>query len=289
MEAFAAGAGVVGDFVALVPRCFQAVEGQLKKIGIPLLALRVFTGLEPAEKRRVFLVGQAVGREVFGGECDGFFQRRLPLGERLGGNGKHEVEVHVVEARLAQDFIRTLGLLRAVDAPEDGQQRRVPRLHAHADPVDAQRAEQARFFQRNRRRVHLQRPFRERAQVQSLAHPREQVIQLRRGKRARGAAAEENRLRLQGVARGFPVEFRQQGVQKPLRLILIRCFLIEGAVRADFQAERDVDVKMAGWRHRESLTQRRQDAKKRFALLAWAERDVVAAKAVLATAPEIGE
>ena len=78
--------------------------------------------LQLAKQRRVVLVGQLVGGKMLRLQRDGAPQRLLPLGRRLAGNGKDEIEVEIVEAGLAQHRHALVCHCRGMDAAETLQQ-----------------------------------------------------------------------------------------------------------------------------------------------------------------------
>ena len=70
---------------SLLERCHR----QFKKARFRFIVREKFTTLESCEKLGVLFVGEAVGRNMFGLERDGFLQRIEPLPFRLPGQGKH--------------------------------------------------------------------------------------------------------------------------------------------------------------------------------------------------------
>ncbi len=54
---------------------------------------------------------------MFGLKSNGFSQAGLPLGKRLSGETKHQIDVHVVESGVSEDSIGLFGLSRVVFAP----------------------------------------------------------------------------------------------------------------------------------------------------------------------------
>src|SRR6185295_96464 len=81
-------------------------------------------------------------------------------------------------------------------------------------------------------------------QIKPVAQTAEQEFELRRRQRRRGSAAEKNGLRLDNETLGELLRFTQERLAKTLRLRGIGALLVEGAIRADPSAKRNVNVKM---------------------------------------------
>ena len=77
------------------------------------------------------------------GHC--LVQRVAPDIHRLRRDGKHQIEVHIVEAGRAQNVERLEHLFARMDAAKSLQQLFVERLHAHRNAVDSEIAEQFAF------------------------------------------------------------------------------------------------------------------------------------------------
>ena len=67
---------------------------------------------------RLCLGTRAKRPDLLGTERHGFFERALPLRERLRRDGEHQIEVHVFKTGLAQNLIRAFGLCGVVDAAD---------------------------------------------------------------------------------------------------------------------------------------------------------------------------
>ena len=146
MQAFAAGLGVVRDFVLSVARLLEGIHRDLEKIGVRFGHGHQFATAEALEILSVLLVGEAIGGNVVRIERDRLAQRFDPLHAILPGNAKNQVEVHIGHARLTEDFVAAPGLCSGVDATEGFQKLFVPRLHPHAYAVDAECQQGLGFF-----------------------------------------------------------------------------------------------------------------------------------------------
>ncbi len=164
---------------------------------------------------------------------------------RLRGDAEDQVEVHVLETRLAQDLVRPPRLLRAVDAAEHGEELRLPRLHAHAHAVDPERRRSTAFSSETVAgfisRVHS---------VSSLRSSR-----ARRPVRRYSSCGVESALgvpppkkivrgRNGGRTAALLVEFEQDGVEETAGFVAVGRFLVEAAIRTNLRAERDVHVEV---------------------------------------------
>src|SRR4029453_330210 len=90
-----------------------------------------------------------------------------------------------------------LGISSGMSASQGGEQRVVPRLHTEAEARDPECAQASSFLGPNRRRVCLQVPLLEIAEVESLAQAFKEITELLRGERAWRAAAKIDCARLQ--------------------------------------------------------------------------------------------
>ena len=194
---------------------------------------------------------------MLGAERDRPFQRRQPLCARLAGDAEDEVEVDVLAAGLAQDFIRTPRLLRGVHTTESQQERRLPALHAHRNPIDAEREQSARFFERDGRRIHLQCPFFEDREIKARAQAAEQVFELCGRERAGRAAAEEDRPWTQHPPAFFRrepgrlrIQLCEHSVEKRAGFVAVARLFVERAIRTHLWAKRNVHVKVLDRRGR---------------------------------------
>ena len=241
--ALASGLRVVGDFVLPVAGRPEERDAAFEKSGIAVPVLGKFAPRLALEEFGVLLVGQAIRRDVLGPECGGLPDALLPLREGLARNPVDQVEVKVVESGAAQDGEGSPDLLGIMDASEQFEQVRVPRLHAHADAIDPGAAEQVRLALRHGGRVHLDGEFLDPGEIHLLAQTGEEPLQLRHGQRGRGAAADEDGARRDPAAEPFCLA--HHGLDQRIGLPRTRDVLVKTAVRADLQAERDVDVEMA--------------------------------------------
>ncbi len=83
MRGFMTGPRVIRDLVLPITGSFEHAHGRFEKERVSLHIGAVFAPCLPQEKFRVFLVGQAIGRDVLGREGYGSLEGRLPLRERL--------------------------------------------------------------------------------------------------------------------------------------------------------------------------------------------------------------
>ena len=136
-----------------------------------------FAGLKLLVQRGVLLVNDFVAGEVFAPECDGLIHGRLPRLHCLAGNGKHEVDIDVVEPRAAQPVERLEHHLARVDAAKAKEQVCIERLHAHRDAVHAVLSKQVGLIRGYGGWVALNRPLVGAEQVEPL-HRREDALPL---------------------------------------------------------------------------------------------------------------
>jgi len=87
---------------------------------------------------------------------------------RLAGNGEHEIEIDVVETRLAQDVERFENHVAAVNAAEAIEERFVEGLDTHRNAVHAEIAKELGFVQRNGGWVAFDGPFFRAEEIESL-------------------------------------------------------------------------------------------------------------------------
>lgn len=116
-------------------------------IGIVIFIFLISAVLKRIEKRGVFLVGEIVGRNVIGFQGGGVTQGVFPIGERLSGNGEHEVDVDGIDTSFAEGVNGFGGLLGRVLATEGFKDVGSERLDAERNAGDTERFEQAGFFQ----------------------------------------------------------------------------------------------------------------------------------------------
>jgi len=84
------------------------------------------SGAEFLKELGVFLVSEAVGRNVVRGFADGFVEVGLPFFRGLVGDGEHEVQVDGREAGLSEDAQAFVGLVWGVDSAESAEGFRIP-------------------------------------------------------------------------------------------------------------------------------------------------------------------
>ena len=167
-------------------------------------------------------------------------QRRPPDVHRLAGNCEHQIEIDVFEAGAAQGVEGFEDHLARVDAAQPVEQRRVERLHAHGNAVDAEVAEELGLVGGDRGRVAFHRELVRAEQVQ-LFHGPQYRFPLAQVQQRRGAAAKKNGLRPEIMVDEF--EFADQGGGVAIHQFAAGGLRIEGAIHAFLCAERDVNVK----------------------------------------------
>ena len=128
-------------FVLLISRLAQHLHRSLEELRIGIGIGAQFPFGVPQEKFRILFVGQTVSGNMFGMQSDRSLKRRLPIVKRLSRQTEHQINVQIVETRIAQDVKRLCSLRRVVFAAENFQQPVVPRLHAKTDAIYAAAAE----------------------------------------------------------------------------------------------------------------------------------------------------
>ena len=204
-------------------------------------------GLQLRVERRVLLVNDFVARQMFAAEGERFTQGRAPHVHGLRGNGKHEVDVHVVEARLAQRVETLEDLLAGMNPPQTLEQRGLERLHAHGDATDAGIAPEPGLFQRDRGWIGFNGPFRGAEQVKTF-HGAQDGFPLAQIQNRRRAAAEENRGRLE-VGRDH-LQFTHQRGHVAIDELAAGGFRVKSTILAFVRAERHMDIKTGDGRSR---------------------------------------
>ena len=137
-----AGEGPVGNLVVLVTGGGQLVADQVVLLGADLVRqLGVAALAGKLAKRAPLFYGELVGRYVLGAPGDQFAQRRQQHVGAHSVNAKDYVYADIAEAGAAERLegaARAGGVVPAVHPAEHGV---VQGLHAHAHPVDAERAQ----------------------------------------------------------------------------------------------------------------------------------------------------
>ena len=194
MPRLEAGQGEVGNLVVEEPGLGQHRAGALEHGDLALLVLAPFAGGKLLEERRVLLVGEGVSGDMPRRAGQRGAQRFLPLRLALAGQREHQVDVDVVEAVRAQELDSGGDVLRRVLAAEGLEQRRVERLRAEADAVDAGLAPRGGFLRGDRGRVDLERELEQVAVERGVAQRPDQLAEKFRRQHRGRAAAEVDRL-----------------------------------------------------------------------------------------------
>ena len=182
-------------------------------------------------------------------EADCALQGALPGRERLIGQAVDQVKVDVGETGLARRGDRDLHVVCAVDTAQEVQLGLIEALHAHAQPVDSQRAQRCEACHVHRAGVGLAGDLGVGEDIERPAagcHDLRQQIGRQHG---RCAAAQKD-----GSDRWMPVDFARQldffdqrGGERLKQPVQPRVG-VEIAVGTFALAEGDVDVK-GNWRH----------------------------------------
>jgi hypothetical protein len=176
---------------------------------------------------------------VFAAQGGGLGQSVAPDFEGLAGDGEHQVEVQIIKARLAEKVERVAGHAASVNAPEAVEQSFIERLHSQGDAVDAGGAEQFRLFEGDGGRVAFHGPLGHPGQGEPLQGA-EDSLPLAEVKERGGAAAEEDRARLQ--AGTDPLQFTAERAHVTVDQLPAGRLGVEGAVEALAHAEGHVDI-----------------------------------------------
>jgi hypothetical protein len=242
--------GPVGHLVPVESRRRQGPVRLLVAVGqYVVVRCGEVAALDPAGQRGAVLDDQRVGRDV----VDAGFQHGVEgcrqVGGPFAGGAVDQVQVDVVEAcpaGFAGRFRRPAG---GVGPVEDGQHVLGRGLHAQRDPRVARFADLLEERRARGLRVGLRRHLRVRGQAHGVADRVQHVRQARRAQKGRGAAADEDRVRLRGCAQhaGRQGQLRAQAVQPGLRRSRRTRQLrggvgVEVAVATAGGAERDVHV-----------------------------------------------
>jgi hypothetical protein len=178
---------------------------------------------------------------------------RCSAGQALSGQGVHEIDIDVVEARLARFVHRMHGLGGGVDAAEPPQHGVIETLHAETQAIDARGAIAVHASVFDGAWIGLQGDFVRACERQPRFYPLQNASDGIRRKQAGRAAAEKDaaeRAAPDGAAeiREILVEISKQGGDIGiLRDGSTRRMRVEVAVRALLHAPRNVDVQRQGW------------------------------------------
>ena len=190
--------GEVGDLVLGVAGGAEALPG-------PLVHPRLVLGVEAHPplrqldpERGVLLEGEAVGREVVGGEAQRLVDVGVPSGRALAGEREHEVQVDAPKSRRAHEVVGAVHLLEGVRPAERVQERGAEALDAERDAGHAGREEGAEALAGDRRRGQLYRPLEGAGTARNGPDDPGQGLQVARGEEPRGSSAPEHRLRAGG-------------------------------------------------------------------------------------------
>ena len=117
-----------------------------------------------------------------------------------------------------------------------------PRLHPHAHAVHAGLAQEGGLAGGDRGRVHLDGEFHDVGQIKVAPQSLEQSFELEHGEGGWRAAADEDRPWRGAVSEKF--RFADDRIDQGVGFSRACNVLVEAAIRADLQAERNVDVEM---------------------------------------------
>ena len=236
-----AGSRPVRDLVLFVARRRQPLAGGRVHLGQDVVDRQHQAAAgHVATHRHPLIEREQVARQVVGLERHRLVERALPVGQVLAGQAEHEVQVEA-EARLASPGGRLARLHAGVASAEQLQEPVVEALDAEAETIGARGSEATQFVEVGVARVALQRDLGVWLDVEDGARSLEQVGHLSRRHEARRTAAEEDAVHLGAVVR-VARQFGLDRLQVHVDAVEARRLAIEVAVRADRQAEREVDV-----------------------------------------------
>ena len=127
-------------------------------------------------------------------ERERLVKRSAPDIQRLTRNGKHQIEVHIVEAGDAEDLKGAKHHVAAVHAAKSIEQSFVQRLDPHGNAVHAKFAQQPRFLDRDGGGVAFDGPFGCAQKIQPF-HCREDLSPLSEVQQGWRASAEKHGFR----------------------------------------------------------------------------------------------
>src|SRR5258706_507157 len=164
---------------------------------------------------------------MLGTEANGFAKCAAPNLNRLAGDREHQIEIQILKAGGAQDFVGLEDHLAGMNSAEPIEQRLIERLDAHRNAIDAKVAPEPGFIGRNRRWIALNGPFVRTKQLQPL-HRVEDSLPLAKIEQGRSAPSEKDRLRLQVAVN--QLQFPQQRFDVPLNHRAIRGLRVKSAI-----------------------------------------------------------
>ena len=237
--------GVVGGFVMIESGLGQDVLGEVVVIGIVVFVFPVGAVLERVKKRGVFLIGEVVGGDVVRFQGNGVAQGIFPIGERLPGDGEHEVDVDGVDSGLAEGMDGFGGLFGGVLATECLENVGGERLDTERNAGDAEGFEQSGFFQIKGGGVGFEGDFLNFGEIEMFTKGMKQVSQVFGGEHGRCAAAEVERggLGNKGLETPSPYCLMADRFDKCADGRVARGVLVKRAIGTDPMAKGDVDVK----------------------------------------------
>ena len=233
---------MVGNLVLGVAGGGEEFDAALEKFGILIGVLAEFPALQALEILSVFLVGQAVGGDMVGCEFDGLLQAVFPLRKGLPRHTVDQIKVEVVVTGSAENGERLSDLLCIMDASENFEQFRIPRLHAHADAIDAVRAEKIRFASGDGGGIHFDGELGDAREVEVALQSGKKTVELRDGECGGCSSADENGFRCTVAAEEF--SFTDDRIDQRIGFPRAGNVLVETAIRADLQAEGDVQIQV---------------------------------------------
>ena len=126
----------VGDLVVVVPGAAQQLPRQAVHVRSQVgIGVRDTAILHPSGQRGALLQRQGVQGEVSRQEAQDTLEGAPPLGQGLGGQPVHQVQVYVLQAGGDRETIRRHRLGGGVAAAQQGQQGVVQALNTDAQPV----------------------------------------------------------------------------------------------------------------------------------------------------------
>ena len=167
----------------------------------------------------------------------------MPLLDALVGQAVHQVDADVVEPRAESLMVGAGGVFGCVAAAESMQEFVVETLHAYAQPIYAAVEIRRKLALAEVAGISLQSYFSVRFEIEDGADRVHNMVYVRSWKVGRGAAAEEDRMKLRAVEEAAPQgNFGLQRSDIQRHKGLDGGVGVEVAVRALGLAERDVYV-----------------------------------------------
>ena len=231
--------GEVGDLISGEAGFGHPVVEHLVLVGRQIVIHIALTGLELLVERGVLLVDHLVATEVFRPQRQGLVESSIPDIHRLAGDREHEVDVHIVEARLPEDVVTAKHHVAAVDPTQAVQQGLVERLDAHRNAVHPELPQERRLVGRHGGRIAFDTELRGPAQPQPVKGGQHRFPLLEREQRW-GAPAEKDRL---GPAiRSDELQLADECLDIPLDKVTRGRAGIEGAILALVRTKRHMHV-----------------------------------------------